>query len=82
VDIVTLSWNSTGYPTIMGTKSLDFQSYIDNLTNTQYTNLLAGGMKIDPRVNKSRAAVDIEPEYIALSDDRMTAYVTLQVGQY
>jgi hypothetical protein len=80
LDIVNLTWNSTSYPTIMGTKSLNFQTYIDSLTDTQYKNLLARGMKIDPRVNKSRAAVDIEPEYIALSDDGLTAYVTLQVG--
>ena len=81
VDIVNVSWNSTGIPTITGTKSLNFQTYIDSLTDTQYTDLLAKGMKIDPRVTdgKSRAAIDIEPEYIALSDDGLTAYVTLQV---
>ena len=81
-DIVNVFWNSTGFPQITGTKSLNFQTYIDSLNETQYTNLLKG-IKIDPRVTggKRMAAKDIEPEYIALSDDGLTAYVTLQVGK-
>ena len=57
------------------------QSYFDTLTTDQYKALLSRGFKTDPRVKggQGRIGVDIEPEYIALSDDGLTAYVTLQV---
>ena len=78
--IISLSWGITGLPSIVGTKLLDFQTYFDNLTAGQFSTLLATGLRLDPRViGKERAAIDIEPEYVALSDDGLRAYVTLQV---
>ncbi len=51
------------------------------MSDTQYADLLKKGLRIDPRVGgKARAGADIEPEYMALSDDGRRAYVTLQVG--
>ncbi len=83
VAVVSVTWNMmTGLPSLSGVNLLDFQAYFDKLSTSEYAKLLDNGLKIDPRVNgKERAAVDIEPEYIALSDDGMKAYVTLQVGK-
>lgn len=56
------------------------QEYIDRLSSAQYAALLEAGLRIDPRVPKSRAATDIEPEFMALSDDGKSLYVTLQAS--
>lgn len=48
---------------------LRFQTYIDSLSVAAYNTLLSKGLMIDPRLTKATAAKDIEPEYIALSDD-------------
>ena len=80
--IVTVAWESrTGQPSISNSKILQLQSYIDGLTTTQYAKLLADGFRVDPRLvdGQAGAGKDVEPEYIALSDDGRSAYVTLQV---
>ncbi|EFJ40680.1 hypothetical protein VOLCADRAFT_119898, partial [Volvox carteri f. nagariensis] len=61
-------------------KLLDYQGYIDSLSNSAYNALLARGFRIDPRLTKATAAKDIEPEYVALHSDPQVnlAYVTLQ----
>ncbi|PNW79594.1 hypothetical protein CHLRE_08g359300v5 [Chlamydomonas reinhardtii] len=64
----------------LSSKLLSFQTYIDSLSGKAYSTLLDKGLKIDPRLSKSTAGRDIEPEYVAIPSDRknLNAYVTLQ----
>ena len=76
--IVSLSWVN-GTPSIKQAKDLPFQDYVDRLDDLEYAGLLDRGMRVDPRLpGKDYAGLDIEPEYIAVSDDGRMAYVTLQ----
>ncbi|KXZ51631.1 hypothetical protein GPECTOR_12g595 [Gonium pectorale] len=61
-------------------KLLDFQSYINAMPNDKYQSLLDRGFRIDPRLNKSSAGRDIEPEYIALhvNPNVQAAWASLQ----
>ncbi|KAG2426149.1 hypothetical protein HXX76_013130 [Chlamydomonas incerta] len=71
------------YPTYffgLSSKLLSFQTYIDSLSDKAYSALLEKGLKVDPRLPKSAAGRDIEPEYVAIPSDRknLNAYITLQ----
>ena len=56
------------------------QAYVDSLSAPQYQALLDAGLRVDPRLGgQAKAGLDLEPSFIALSDDGLSAYVTLQV---
>ena len=56
------------------------QTYVDSLSASQYQALLDAGLRVDPRLGgQAKAGLDLEPSFIVLSDDELTAYVVLQV---
>lgn len=75
--IVSVSYTGM-VPSLSSTKLLSIQDTIDALSDKEYKQLLKAGFRVDPRVSKKNAAIDIEPEYIALDADEKKAFVTLQ----
>jgi DNA-binding beta-propeller fold protein YncE len=61
---------------------IDLSVGVENLTNEQVTTLTFEGIELDPAIRiygpNATPAQDIEPEYVAVSPDSSTAYVTLQ----
>lgn len=58
-------------------EGISLQPYIDTLSVDKYKELQSKGLTIDGRVPKEKAAMTLEPEYIAIWNDM--AYVNLQV---
>jgi hypothetical protein len=66
------------------------QDFFAAITDDQFRTLVANGLNIDPRLGleadksfnftrlRLQAAKDVEPEYVAVDDKDMYAYVTLQ----
>ena len=76
--IVYLTWIKS-IPFIHHTKELIFQDYIDQISSVEFANKINLGLRVDPRLGgKDKAGLDIEPDYIAISNDDNIAYVTLQ----
>jgi DNA-binding beta-propeller fold protein YncE len=74
VSIITLVPPGPGYLHVPGTvKTVDFRDF--NVGERRHDDLPAGVRIFGPNAS---VAQDLEPEYVAVSDDNRTAYVTLQ----